>query len=573
MNIEELVTTWIERDPDPACREELQSLLDQGNSAELQQRFDGRLEFGTAGLRGLVGAGPTRMNRLVVRETSAGLGAYLLSTVPNAASRGVVVAYDGRPDSRQFAEDAACTLAAMDIIVYLSPDVAATPIAAFAVLDKGAAAGVVITASHNPPEYNGYKVYWENGAQIIPPHDAGIASAIVTAAGEALPWLEMEEAIERGKLALQDESFYHRYMEAIQASPLFTAPVESAKTSVAYTAMHGVGGDIARALLTEHGFSDFYSVPSQHQPDGTFPTVSFPNPEEPGAMDRVVQLATEKKATLACANDPDADRLAVAVRQDSGDYRVLSGDQVGVLLADYLLSMDNPFTPIVCSTIVSSSMLGRIAAARGAIHFETLTGFKWLANTAMQREDATHHFLFAYEEALGYAIGEQVRDKDGLSALLAFMQMAEVLAERGSSVEGQLEGLYRQHGIHLTAQRSLALNPDARPICDSLREQKPSRIGDAEITMVDDLLSGTRTYANGSSATLDLPASDVLTYRLGDGSRVIVRPSGTEPKVKCYYEIVQAVTSEDFGAAMEQAETSLAKLVSAHQAALAEIDD
>ena len=563
------INTWLARDPDPASRGELESLLNEGNTEELSQRFSGRLEFGTAGLRGLVGAGPARMNRLVIQETSAGLGAYLIDTIPMAAKRGIVVAYDGRPDSHQFAMDAACVFAAMGITVYITPAVAATPIAAFAVLDKGAAASVVVTASHNPPQYNGYKVYWENGAQITPPHDAGIANAIEHAALEALPWLEFEEGVSSGVICVQGTDFYRSYIDAIQASPLFSNPGEVVNTTIAYTAMHGVGAEVAETLLSEAGFQGFYSVESQREPDGRFPTVNFPNPEEPGAMDLVLALAGEHNATLACANDPDADRLAVAVRLESGDYRMLTGDMVGVLLADYLLQQNHAFTPIVCSTIVSSSMLKSIAAATGAVHFETLTGFKWLTNVAMDHEDADHRLLFAYEEALGYAAGRQVRDKDGLSALLAFAQMTEILSHQGKSVLDQLESLYRQHGIFLTGQRSIALQPGSAPLCDGLRDQPPEHIGGSTVEQTDDLRSGTRLLADGSSESLDFPQSDVLIYRLQNGSRVIVRPSGTEPKVKCYYEVVQPVSGEGFNVAMALAESSLAELMKQHQDSIA----
>ncbi|MEH6610539.1 MAG: phospho-sugar mutase [Halioglobus sp.] len=563
------ISTWLARDPDPASRDELQSLLDQGNTEELSQRFSGRLEFGTAGLRGLVGAGPARMNRLVIQETSAGLGTYLIDTIPDAAKRGIVVAYDGRPDSHQFAMDAACVFAALGITVYITPAVAATPIAAFGVLNKGAAAGVVVTASHNPPQYNGYKVFWGNGAQITPPHDAGIANAIEHAALEPLPWLEFEEGVSRGVICVQGEDFYRSYIDAIQASPLFSNSSGTPETSIAYTAMHGVGADVAETLLQEAGFRRFYSVESQREPDGRFPTVNFPNPEEPGAMDLVLALASENGATLACANDPDADRLAVAVRQESGDYQMLTGDMVGVLLANYLLQQRHSFTPIVCSTIVSSSMLKSIAAATGAVHFETLTGFKWLTNVAMDHEDANHQLLFAYEEALGYAVGRQVRDKDGLSALLAFAQMTEQLSQQGRTVLDQLESLYRQHGIFMTGQRSIALQPGSPPLCDRLRDQPPSHIGSSEVTHVDDLSSGIRMHSNGSSEPLDFPLSDVLIYRLQDGSRVIVRPSGTEPKVKCYYEVVQPVAGDSFDSAMEQAKNALAQLMEKHQDSIA----
>jgi phosphomannomutase len=565
------VENWLRRDPDPRTRAELQALIDTSDQEALSSRFAGRLEFGTAGLRGVVGAGPAMMNRLVIRETSAGLAHYLLRVVPDAAQKGLVVAYDGRLDSLEFARDTACVFAALGFTVYITPDVAATPIAAFGVLSLATAAGVVVTASHNPPQYNGYKVYWGNGAQIIPPHDAGIAAEIDLAAEQDIPWIDFEQARDEGSITVLGPEFYRDYADAIQGSPLYESDDSETSTSIAYTAMHGVGAKMAETLLAEAGFDSVYSVVSQREPDGNFPTVKFPNPEEPGAMDAVLALARQHETTLACANDPDADRLAVAVRTATGGYQMLTGDMLGVLLANYLLEKNHPFTPIVCTTIVSSSMLASIAGAAGAQFHATLTGFKWLANVALENEDSEHQFLFAYEEALGYAPGRQVRDKDGLSALLAFAQMTEALGRADKSVFDQLESLYRQHGIFLTSQYSIALVPGAAPIGELLRREPPGYIGGSAVISTEDLLAGTRQHAGGEIEQLEFPPSDVLIYRMENNSRVIVRPSGTEPKVKCYYEVVESVGDEVFDTAMEHAKSSLAALVDQHQSALAQL--
>ena len=567
------ISKWLARDPDPKTQQELQGLIDSSNHEELSRRFSGRLEFGTAGLRGVVGAGPGMMNRLVIRETSAGLGNYLLAEIPNAAERGVIVAYDGRLDSLEFARDAACVFAGLGITTYLTPDVAATPVAAYGVIHLGTAAGVVVTASHNPPEYNGYKVYWENGAQIIPPHDAGIAAAITIAADQDIPWLDFDQATAIGKIVLLGPEFYRSYVDTIQSSALFGNLPGPCSTSIAYTAMHGVGAQLAETLLAEAGFGEVYSVASQREPDGNFPTVNFPNPEEPGAMDAVIALAKEHQATLACANDPDADRLAVAVRSEDGNYQMLTGDMLGVLLADYLLEKDHDFTPIVCTTIVSSSMLASVAKAAGADYYATLTGFKWLANVALDHEDDNHQFLFAYEEALGYAPGRQVRDKDGLSALLAFAQLTEVLARKGETVQDQLESLYRRHGIFLTGQRSIALQPGATPIGVLLRQQPPEQIAGSAVLVIEDLGCGIARHADGSVETLDIPSSDVLIYHMANKSRVIVRPSGTEPKVKCYYQVTESIGDEAFSVAMIAADASLSTLINEHQDSLSQLLD
>lgn len=586
------VAQWLQRDPDPQTRAELEGLDAAGDTTELTQRFAGRLTFGTAGLRAVVGAGPMRINRLVVRETSAGLGDYLLSSVANAASRGVVVAYDGRLDSEIFAQDAAAVFAAQGLRVYLTEAPTATPLGAFAVIQRGAAAGVVITASHNPPEYNGYKVYWENGVQIIPPHDRAIAAAIVNAAQREIPWLNVAEARAEGRIEMLGEDFYRTYCDTVVNSPLLQNTADTQSISIAYTAMHGVGASVAETLLERSGFNQVYSVASQREPDGNFPTVHFPNPEEPGAMDAVIALARQRNATLACANDPDADRLAVAARTAEGDYKILSGDQVGALLGDYFLSDDQlpqwyrfsehrpaenrltpvVCTPIVCTTIVSSSLLKPIAEAAGAHYCETLTGFKWLINTALDKQDKHSRLLFAYEESLGYAVGDSVRDKDGLSALLAFTRMTAALAEQGKTVWDQLEMLYRRYGLFCTAQRSIALPPGSASISTAMRKTPPETVAGYAVEVIEDLQNGLRQFADGHSETIDLPRSDVLIYRLENRGRIVVRPSGTEPKLKCYYEIVETIAADEpFATARQRGESRLTTLLEKHQKSVVEL--
>lgn len=567
--LQDAIEAWLERDPDARTRAELNALRESGATGELEQRFSGRLQFGTAGLRGIVGAGPTRMNRLVVRETSAGLAAYVADNVDGAAERGIVIAYDARPDSAQFARDAASVFLGAGFKVFLTAAAQPTPVGAFAVLHYGAAAGVVVTASHNPPQYNGYKVYWENGAQIIPPHDAGIARCIDAAATAEIPWLDNDAALQAGQLELLGDDFADRYCQTVVAGCAADGNRATAKISIAYTALHGVGAQLARQLMAASGICEFASVASQQDPDGTFPTVAFPNPEEPGAMDAVIALAGERQATLACANDPDADRLAVAVRNDRGAYDMLTGDQIGVLLGNYCLEQEHDFTPIVCASMVSSRMLKSVAEAAGAKYFETLTGFKWLANVALQHEDASHRFLFAYEEALGYALGQLVRDKDGLSALLAFVQMTAALAAKGKTVFDQLEKLYRQHGLFLSKQQSIMTEPGAVSITELLRADPPVEIGGQAVLSAKDLQSRTQVFADGRTETLDLFPADVLVYYLADDSRVIVRPSGTEPKTKCYYEIRSGIAADDsYDDAVRDASNRLDQLVTSHQASL-----
>ncbi|NVD08520.1 phospho-sugar mutase [Vibrio sp. JPW-9-11-11] len=563
------VTRWLEKDPDPHTREELQHLIDQQQFSELEDRFRQRLEFGTAGLRGEVGCGPNRMNRLVIQETATGLGHYLIEQVSDARHRGVVIGYDGRIDSQQFAHDTACVLTALGIKVFLTHTVAATPIVAFGVKHFNAAAAVVVTASHNPPQYNGFKVYWENGAQIIPPHDAGIAAEIDLAATKAIPLMSLADAEKQGLLIWLQDDYYQTYRQAMNDNPLLQHRHQPELVSVAYTAMHGVGASMAETLLKDAGFTQVYSVNEQREPDGTFPTVNFPNPEEAGAMDKVIALAKQHNADLACANDPDADRFAVAVRTPEGDYQMLTGDQVGSLFGHYLLSQTEASKQLVGNTIVSSTLLNKIASAHGAHYYQTLTGFKWLTNVAMQKQSEDQQFLFAYEEALGYTIGNQVWDKDGLSALVAFAQLTAELKSQGMSIWDQLEQLYRQHGMYLNAQRSIALDPTSPPVGDKLRAYPPTMIAGRAVEVSEDLKSLTKTFADGTTEAIDLPASDVLIYHLSGGARVIVRPSGTEPKLKCYYEVVEPFSSEEsLDHALEKATESMGMLISEHQHSL-----
>ncbi|QSX34874.1 phospho-sugar mutase [Shewanella avicenniae] len=557
---------WLALDPEQATKVELAKLINAGDEQELRRRFDGRLAFGTAGLRGVVGAGPTRMNLLVIRQTAAGLGHYLLSQIADAAERGVVVGYDGRPDSKRFAHTTAEVLCSLGIKVHLTDQVSPTPLVAFGVTHLNAAAGVVVTASHNPPEYNGFKVYWSNGAQIIAPHDAGIAACIEQAATTEVRILPLERALQQQLLHWLDDSFFGAYQTAVSASALLQSAADTDAVVIAYTAMHGVGAKMAKRLLAQAGFKQVYSVAAQEQPDGSFPTVKFPNPEEPGAMDLVIDEARKHDALIACANDPDADRLAVAVKRGS-DYQQLTGDQVGLLLGHYLLHKAPAEQRLVGTTIVSSSMLAAIAASAGGKCFTTLTGFKWLTNVAMQQATASQQFLFAYEEALGYTIDTIVRDKDGLTALLAFAQlMAELIAE-DKTLWQHLDEIYRQHGMYLNKQVSIALSEQTMDIGTQLRNQPPSVIGGVAVVAIEDVKRGVRIDADGEQA-LTLPKSDVLIYHLQDHSRVVVRPSGTEPKLKCYYQVVQPMGLDTYAVAEVKGTERLTKLISRHQQSL-----
>jgi phosphomannomutase len=551
---------WKSADPDPETVRELEDLLARNDGAELIDRFSASLEFGTAGLRGTIGAGPNRMNRALVRRTTAGLARYLKAHVPDVARRGVVVGRDGRRMSREFAEDAGCVLAAEGIPALVFPDVVPTPVCAFAVLHAGAAAGVMVTASHNPPEYNGYKVYWGNGAQIIPPHDQGIASAIeAVEPARAVPLVPPEQARARELWRDLGAEVGGAYMKAILAERRH--PGAAPDLRIVYTAMHGVGGEWVEEAFLQSGFLGLVKVKEQHQPDARFPTVRFPNPEEPGAMDLALALAEQQRAELVLANDPDADRLAAGVRDASGKIRMLGGNEVGVLMGHYLLTQTQPPPPkpLVITTIVSSPQLGEIARDLGALYDEQLTGFKWIANRAMARErEEGASFLFGYEEALGYTVGTVARDKDGIGAALIFADLAGWCRARATDVLGYLEEIQRRHGLFVARQVNFtfpgtegALAISA--IMDGFRAKPPPRIGAWSLESAVDYRRGVR----------GLPPANVIAYELEGGSRVTLRPSGTEPKIKYYFDLKEPVLgAESAAAARARANEKLERLVS-----------
>lgn len=533
---------WIEGDPDPATRGELEGLLDEENWDELGERMNGVLEFGTAGIRGAVEGGSNRMNRAVVIRTTAGLSSFLREN----RSGPVVVGFDGRTSSRQFAEDTVGVLVAGGHeVAYFSQPVP-TPMVAFAARRLGAAAAVVVTASHNPPADNGYKVYDDNGAQIVPPVDTAIATAI-SGVGAATEVPRTEGAMSGdvpGASALDVDEMYEAYRAEVDA--VRTRAV-GGPLRVAYTPIHGVGWDTLRRLTSDAGYSDFHVVEAQRDPDGRFPTVSFPNPEEPGAMDLVKELGKRIEADLVIANDPDADRLAVVLPEDE-EWRPLTGNQIGVLMADWLLEhWESPERPIVVNSIVSSPMLLSVGDLHGAHVEQTLTGFKWIANAAMDLEEqGVGRFVFGYEEALGYSVGPVVRDKDGMSAALVFMDMAQTLAESGSNVGERLVDLYRRAGLWVSTQLSI-VRPGSAGVeeimgaMDRLGEAFPDELAGHRV------LGGTDYRKGVDQRPRWLASTPLVALDLVDSGRVLVRPSGTEPKLKIYVDL-RGEAGDDVGA-------------------------
>jgi phosphomannomutase len=555
------LAAWLAEDPDERDRAELEALAVDGSeqaAAELADRFNGRLEFGTAGLRGAVAAGPNRMNRAVVRGTTAALAGWLAGpgramVGPGAAEAGVVIGHDARHRSDEFADEAARVLAGAGIRVHLLPGPQPTPLLAFAVRHLRAAAGIMITASHNPPADNGYKLYLSDGAQIVPPADVEIESAI-RALG---PLSQVRLAPPDSPLivALGDEVAAAYLDQVCAVSP---APPDAAWLRFVYTPLHGVAGRLAMRAFEQAGFTAPDVVAAQEAPDPDFPTVAFPNPEVPGALDLALAQARRSGADLVLANDPDGDRLAVAAPdpQAPSGWRTLTGDQVGALLGAYLLGQraEHPESRLVVTTIVSSTMLSRIAAAAGAQYAETLTGFKWIVRAGDTRPGS--EFILGYEEALGYSVRQVVRDKDGIGAALALLGLAARARSGGESLLEAYDALEIAHGVHLTAQITVDTTTPV-DVMARLRAAAPARFGDAAVVSTTDLTGG----------TWNLPSADVLSFTLS-GARVVIRPSGTEPKIKAYLEVVEPVFSGRLDQARRAAAARLEPLREAVRALL-----
>jgi phosphomannomutase len=532
--LRDLAQAWIDDDPDPASREELRAVLDRlpDSAADLADRFAGPLTFGTAGLRGPLRAGPNGMNLAVVTQAAAGLIDWLAA---RGARGPLVIGYDARRGSKQFAEQTARVATGAGRAALVLPRPLPTPVLAYAVRALGAAAGVMVTASHNPPQDNGYKVYLADGAQLVPPADREIESAI-RAVG---PLAEVPLGEPGGVL---DEEIVSSYVEAAAAVLDPDGPRELA---VAYTPLHGVGAAVLAAAFERAGFAAPAVVPEQAEPDPLFPTVAFPNPEEPGAMDRVIALAVANGADIAIANDPDADRCAVAISDGSRGWRMLRGDEVGVLIADHMMRQGRQGR--YATTIVSSSLLRAICAARGVPYGETLTGFKWIVR-------AGEGLVFGYEEALGYCVApDDVRDKDGITAALTVAELAAGLKAELRTLADRLDEIAAEFGVYVTDQ--LAVRVDApheiQGIMARLRNKTPDALLDEPVTTIEDLL----------------PEADVVILRT-ESARVVVRPSGTEPKLKAYLEVVEPVADDDIPAARERAAASVRALRTETAAAL-----
>lgn len=523
MAVLDAARAWRDQDPDPETRAELDALIDAAAGGDagaldgLHARFDSRLQFGTAGLRGELAAGPNRMNRVLVAQAARGLANFLLE---REATPSVVVGYDGRKNSHRFALDTVELMAGAGVRAILLPRMLPTPVLAFAVRFFGVSAGVMVTASHNPPRDNGYKVYLggaDAGSQIVSPDDEAIEAAIRRVAQSPITDLPRS-----GEYEFAGEDVVEAYVA--QTAALVSADPSNALT-VAYTAMHGVGWETTRAVFAAAGFAEPTAVAQQRDPDPDFPTVAFPNPEEPGALDLSFETANAAKADLIIANDPDADRLAVAIPLAAGGWRALTGNEVGMLLGWRAAEAG---AQRLAASLVSSPGLGAVARHYGVGFTETLTGFKWVSRVP--------GLDFGYEEALGYLVDPQkVRDKDGISAAVAFLDLADSLAASGVTIEQHLVAFAERFGAFASGQVSVRVTDvaDIPRIMASVRAAPPTALGGAAVTAVDDF-----EYGFG-----DFPPANIVRFTLEGGSRVIVRPSGTEPKVKVYLDAASAVGS------------------------------
>ena len=525
------VESWLQGDPNPVDRAELKEALETSDEELLKQRFSGRLSFGTAGLRGSIGAGPCAMNTAVIRQTCHGLADVLIASGADL-SRGVVIGYDARHRSDQFANESAAVLRARGVAVYLWDQPGPTPATSFWVRRLTALAGIQVTASHNPPQDNGFKVYWDHAAQIIPPVDTQIAEAIDRHAKiKACDLAVLDAGAPGPKLSILGSSELAEYWKVIvEHTPRVSSPETPYR--IVYTAMHGVGGESVVHLLEAAGF-EVHCVSEQHKPDANFPTVAFPNPEEDGAMDLAIALAQSVGADLVLANDPDADRLAVAV-PDADGFQLLNGNEIGLLLGDHCLQAYQGPPGLFAASIVSSQALSAWVKAHGHEYASALTGFKWIM--AERRRRPKQNFIFGYEEALGYCIGETVADKDGVSAALAFAHGARRLKGQAKTTRGRLAEIYKQIGFFVSDQwvqrfSGARAGVDMAHAVDQARLHAPQEVHGLSLVSRYDFNEGAPWEPNLSANLI------ALNYGTDtEGLRVLIRPSGTEPKVKTYFE-------------------------------------
>ena len=534
---------------DEDTKKELRAI--QGDENEIKERFYMDLEFGTAGLRGVIGAGINRMNIYTVRRATQGLADYILEQ--GGADRGVAIAYDSRRMSPEFSDEAARTLAANGIKAYRFESLRPTPELSFAVRELGCIAGINITASHNPPEYNGYKVYWEDGAQFTPPHDRGVTEKVMAITDlSSVKTMSREEAVASGRYVTIGAEIDDRYIAQVKAQVVNQEAIDKMQDQIAivYTPLHGTGNIPARRVMKELGFEHVYVVPEQELPDGNFPTVSYPNPEAAEAFELGLKLAKEKNADLVLATDPDADRLGVYVKDTkSGEYIPLTGNMSGSLLCDYVLSQKKergqiPADGQVVKSIVTTNLVDAVAEYYGAELIEVLTGFKWIGKQILKNEqEGRGTYLFGMEESYGCLIGTYARDKDAISATAALCEAAAYYKEKGMTLWDAMVAMYERYGYYKDSVQSIGLKgieglAKIQEIMEYFRNNEPTEFVGCKVLSARDYKADTiRDTATGEVKPTGLPSSNVLYYDLEDSAWLCVRPSGTEPKIKFYYGV------------------------------------
>lgn len=551
MDYKELYKEWLENPYfDENTKAELKEI--QQDEKEIKERFYKELEFGTAGLRGIIGAGTNRMNIYTVRKTTQGLANYIAAV--NGQAKGVAIAYDSRRMSPEFAKEAALCLAANGVKAYIFETLRPTPELSFAVRELGCIAGINITASHNPPEYNGYKVYWEDGAQITPPHDSGIMAEVQKVVNyNEVKTMDEEAAKAAGLFAVIGKEIDDAYMEALKSQVIHADAIKAMakELKIVYSPLHGTGNIPARRVLKELGFENVYVVKEQELPDGEFPTVSYPNPEADEAFELGLKLAKEVDADLVLATDPDADRLGVRVKDSkTGEYHTLTGNMSGCLLADYELGQKKevygklPEDGAVISTIVTTNMAAAIAKHYGVEFIEVLTGFKYIGQQILGFETkGKGSYLFGFEESYGCLIGTHARDKDAIVATMALCEAAAYYKTKGMTLWDAMVAMYEKYGYYKDDIQSITLKgieglEKIQTILENLRKNPPTEIGTYKVLSARDYKVDTVVNMETKEVTdTGLPSSNVLYYDLNDDAWVCVRPSGTEPKIKIYYGI------------------------------------
>ncbi|MCU0847295.1 MAG: phospho-sugar mutase [Spirochaetes bacterium] len=546
-NIKKLIVEWTKPPYDKETIREIADLLDSSNESELLERFHSRLEFGTGGLRGIIGAGTNRMNVYTVGMATQGLSNYIKET--RKELNGVVIARDSRRMSDEFAREAASILAGNGIRVFYFNDITPTPFASYAIRELNAVSGIVITASHNPSEYNGYKVYWEDGGQIVPPHDKNIIERVNAVSSiEMIKKTAFDKAVNSGIIKIIDREITDSYLKRLEKASFRTKGKSNLK--IAYSPIHGTGYRIVPEMFKSFGFENIFIVEQQSVPDGNFPTVKYPNPEERETMEAVISLAAKKDADLLLATDPDADRMGVGFKDSNGKYILINGNQIGCMLEYYILnrlkeSSRMPSEPAVVKTIVTSDLQKEIAMDFGCRIDDVLTGFKWIASRMKKYdEDGSPEFIFGGEESYGYLPVDFVRDKDAVSSCYFFAEMADWLDARGSSLSRFLDEIYLKYSLYLESLHSLTLkgidgNEKIVGIMKKFRDNPPGEFSGIKVGKIWDLKSLISIdMTTGKSEPISgLPPSDVLQFFLIDGSKITLRPSGTEPKIKFYFSV------------------------------------